>query len=432
MHEVTRIIDACRALMAADQRGLLVTVLSTTGSTYRHAGARLVLSAKGECFGAISGGCVEADLRERGDVWDAARVVSYDTTRPDDVVFGLGLGCRGTMEALIEPFDAAHPPRLVTDFRWHGREPVRWTTTLDGRELLTEWIRPEPSLVIFGSGGDVEPVVRVAEAVGWRAEVVRGREAVDFGLFDAAVIMTHNFLRDLELLAVALPSSVAYVGLLGPRSRGVELLTQLEVTPAQRAKLHSPVGLDLGAETPEEIALAIVAEVQSVLHPRRRPTAVVLAAGFSRRLGHDKQLVEIEGETLIRRAARIAREVCETVIVVTREPFADQVCDFNVVINEEAEEGIASSIRAGVNAATGPVLLMLCDQPHVTAAHLRALIATHAPLAATGYAGVAGVPALFGAQYREQLLALQGDRGAQSLLGGAVVVPLEVAAVDVD
>lgn len=161
-----------------------------------------------------------------------------------------------------------------------------------------------------------------------------------------------------------------------------------------------------------------------------RVTGIVLAAGFSRRLGHPKQLVMFEGETLIARAARIAAEACDEAIVVTRPEFA--VPGVRNVFNENAEEGIASSIRLGVSSCNGAVLLMLCDQPHVTAAHLRAMIATNAPLVATGYAGIAGVPALFGPQYRDALLSLRGDRGAQSLLGGAVVVALESAAIDLD
>ena len=162
-----------------------------------------------------------------------------------------------------------------------------------------------------------------------------------------------------------------------------------------------------------------------------RVTIVILAAGFSRRLGHPKQLVLFDGETLLARAARIAREACDDVVVVTRPEFA-ALEGVRVVINENAEEGIASSIRLGVAACDDAVLLMLCDQPHVTASHLRAMIAANAPLVATGYAGVTGVPALFGSQYRDALLALRGDRGAQGLLGGAVVIACEAAAIDVD
>jgi len=280
MHEITKTINACRQIIAGGARGVLVTILSTRGSTYRRAGARAVISDRGDCTGAISGGCIENDLRERADIWydgAPARVLTYDATRPDDIVFGLGLGCRGTMELLIEPFDAARPPRIISEFRWNGRKPVTWSTTLDGRVLLTETILPEPSVVVFGGGPDVAPVARIAEAVGWRVAVVRPRdvhpeevaEKVDLGAFDAAVIMTHNYLYDMTLLSATLPSTIEYVGLLGPKSRGDELLAQIEnITPAMREKVRSPIGLDLGADTPEEIALSIIAEVQAVLRQR--------------------------------------------------------------------------------------------------------------------------------------------------------------------
>ena len=280
MHEITKTINACRQIIAGRKRGVLVTILSTHGSTYRRAGARAVLSERGDCTGAISGGCIENDLRERADIWyegAPARVLTYDATRPDDIVFGLGLGCRGVMELLIEPFDAARPPRIISDFRWNGRKPVSWQTMLDGRVLLSETIVPEPSIVVFGGGPDVLPVARIAEAVGWRVAVVRPRdvhpeevtEKVDLGAFDAAVIMTHNYLYDMTLLAATLPSDMEYIGLLGPKSRGDELLAQIDnLAPPLRAKVRSPVGLDLGADTPEEIALSIIAEVQAVLRQR--------------------------------------------------------------------------------------------------------------------------------------------------------------------
>ena len=92
------------------------------------------------------------------------------------------------------------------------------------------------------------------------------QERVDLGSFDAAVIMTHAFLHDLALLTAILRSPIPYVGLLGPKSRGDELLAQLGEAPTER--FHSPIGLDLGGETPEEIALAIVAEIQAVLNQR--------------------------------------------------------------------------------------------------------------------------------------------------------------------
>jgi len=159
-------------------------------------------------------------------------------------------------------------------------------------------------------------------------------------------------------------------------------------------------------------------------HARIRVVAIVLAAGFSRRLGRPKQDVVFDGETLLDRARRLASEVADEVIVVTRDN------------NPEAEEGMASSIRAGVSSAPAGsrILIMLCDQPLLTAEHLRALIAANAPIVATGYSGIAGVPAVFAPHLTPELLALRGDIGARALITrhGAHVIPFEDAAKDVD
>lgn len=162
-------------------------------------------------------------------------------------------------------------------------------------------------------------------------------------------------------------------------------------------------------------------------------TCIVLAAGASRRLGHPKQLVEFEGEPLLVRAARLARCVAPT-IVVTRHEFAALVP--GAIVNESPDEGMASSIRLGVAACDGDVLLMLCDQPLITAEHLRALVEAHAPIAATAYAGTLGVPAFFAKEFRDELLALRGDVGAKRVIERhrevVVGVRFEAAAVDVD
>jgi len=160
-------------------------------------------------------------------------------------------------------------------------------------------------------------------------------------------------------------------------------------------------------------------------------TIIVLAAGASKRLGHPKQLVVFDEETLLARAYRIASAVAPAIVVTRREfAFGD------ALINEHAEEGMASSIRLGVAACDGDVLLMTCDQPHVTSSHLRALIDAGAPIAATAYAGIAGVPAFFSAEFRDELLALRGDVGARSVIDRhrdvVVAIPLPEAELDVD
>lgn len=156
-----------------------------------------------------------------------------------------------------------------------------------------------------------------------------------------------------------------------------------------------------------------------------RLVAVVLAAGSSSRLGRPKQSIVYQGETLLERAVRIAREVADEVVVVTREN------------NPDADEGIASSIRAGVAmAGEARILITLCDQPLVTAEHLRALISAEAPIVATLYGGIAGVPAVFAPEFMTELASLRGDRGARAVIERHKEfmhgIPFEAAAVDID
>jgi len=167
--------------------------------------------------------------------------------------------------------------------------------------------------------------------------------------------------------------------------------------------------------------------------------AVVLAAGASTRLGEPKQLIVIEGETLLERAVRTAREAnCAPVVVVlgaNAERIREQ-CDLGdavVVVNEAWEEGMASSIRIGVDALGGTdgVVLMTCDQPAVTADHLRALMRS-AEVTASAYAGRRGVPAYFPVRSVPELLRLRGDAGARDLVRSAAAVELAGGELDVD
>lgn len=166
--------------------------------------------------------------------------------------------------------------------------------------------------------------------------------------------------------------------------------------------------------------------------------AIVLAAGGSSRLGRPKQLLDYHGEPLIVHAVRVALAAqCDrTIVVWSSAAPPPPLRHVELVENPEWGEGIASSIRAAVRAADpdARLLFALVDQPLVTSAHLRALADTNAPIVATGYRGVAGVPAVFGPEFREELLALRGDRGARAVIErhGAVVIPFEPAAIDVD
>jgi xanthine dehydrogenase accessory factor len=175
---------------------------------------------------------------------------------------------------------------------------------VDGREgtLFVETIFPPQRLFIFGAGRDAQPLARTAHLLGWTVTIADGRpslaRAEDFpeadaivtlpreakrygealrdlgvGPDDAAVLLTHSYEQDRALLPLLLPLHLRYLGLLGARHRSrlllLEAAAQLGCTPeACLERVHAPVGLNLGGDTPESVALAIVAEIQAVLHGR--------------------------------------------------------------------------------------------------------------------------------------------------------------------
>lgn len=169
--------------------------------------------------------------------------------------------------------------------------------------------------------------------------------------------------------------------------------------------------------------------------------AVILAAGASRRLGSPKQLAMLGDETLLERAVRVARAAgCSPVIVVLgaehqRVSAGCQLGDAITVLHNDWEQGMGSSIALGVQACetkeVAGVVVMTCDQPAVTAGHLRRLMA-QSVAKASRYAGRKGVPAFFPAQYFDELKELSGDVGARKLLRSAEVVDLEEGELDVD
>ena len=156
-------------------------------------------------------------------------------------------------------------------------------------DLFLEYLEPPLKLVIFGAGNDVVPLASFAKTLGWRVTLVDVRSAsVDVGrtwdvdtlvrcqvdeIADkvmttestAAIVMTHNFSHDRQIVRWLIGQPLSYLGVLGARHRTSQLLSELEADPAM---LHSPVGLDLGGEAPEEVALAIVAEITAVMHGR--------------------------------------------------------------------------------------------------------------------------------------------------------------------
>ena len=169
---------------------------------------------------------------------------------------------------------------------------------------------------------------------------------------------------------------------------------------------------------------------------------IILAAGSSRRLGEPKQLVFLGGETLLERAVRVAKDAgLYSIYVVVSGGHDVDYCvgkldSCTPLFNEGAAEGMASSIRVGVEAAASAgvdgVVVMACDQPAVSAGHLRELVAGGGEVVASEYVGRRGVPAYFPASAFAELMELRGDVGARELLRGARSVELPGGELDVD
>lgn len=297
----------------------LVTLVRVEGSSYRRVGARLLIARNGDYAGAISGGCLEAEVIRKAawKVRDGAAVDRYSTLFDDTAEIPYGLGCGGTVDLLLEPAGTPEFTALMQALERTLRgESLRVRTQLPqpgvslAREILgagggmeyrsaavlredaatfEEALEPPQRLVIFGAGDDAQPMVRCAALLGWRVVVADSRaqwaRAVRFpeaervltsigeaapGAHDAVIIMTHSYEQDRACLIATLPVGPRYVGLLGARHRSALLLSEAAATLRWELaqvceRVFAPLGLDLGGDGAEVIALAAIAEVQAAL-----------------------------------------------------------------------------------------------------------------------------------------------------------------------
>jgi xanthine dehydrogenase accessory factor len=283
MKEIKEILKAVETL-GDGEKAILATVVDVQGSGYRLPGARMLMTADGTTFGTVSGGCLEADVLEHAKkvlTSGEAEVFTYDTTADENSVFSLNMGCRGVIQIQLEP--VGRDSELIDKMR----------SAYEDRQPSDEFETPI-AVMLFGAGADAVPFVKIASELGWHVTVHDHRPAfltrerfpdarrlvkqiVDEPLADivadertAGVIMTHNYSRDLLILPALLKSEMFYVGPLGPKRRTEQMLEEIgaEFTEAELARLHAPVGLDIGADSPELIAVSIVGEIQSVFAKR--------------------------------------------------------------------------------------------------------------------------------------------------------------------
>ena len=357
MKELSGILQACA--LHPEKLVALATLVKASGSTYRRPGARMLVLADGQSIGTISGGCLERAVADKSqEISPAGEPVlqEYDTSSEEDIVFGAGLGCKGTVDILIEPvrpdavvselfeflagvFQTRTSGCIATIFKIQGDLPTRIGDRLflnaDGNvsgnikdatlkskllhaaqeglnsnrsktlefqlpcgtvEALVEVIHAPAPLVIFGAGYDAIPLARIAKEIGFHVTVadirpayaqpsrfpeadavvvVRPEEIATLHLTQrtSAVIMSHNYSTDGAFLKALLPLPLRYLGLMGPKARAMKMLQELRNSGFEAGenlahRIHNPVGLDIGAENSEQIALAILAEIQAVISGR--------------------------------------------------------------------------------------------------------------------------------------------------------------------
>jgi len=290
MKALQQIIERVAANRA--QPFALATLVQTEGSTYRKPGARLLVEANGATLGVLSGGCLEEEIGRYGRrvINDGSAVLlSFDTRRL--------YGCDGRLKILVEPLPAAgQNGNLLTEVGrlLAQRDVCRIRTCFESGSLGSELLPPDillaertgifidtlplpVRLLLFGTGPEIEPLTQLAGNLGWLVEHFgHPSELGEHFRPDAqtaALIMNHNFGRDLLALDRLLPFRLRYVGLLGPKRRHTELLARLsEYRPldfnAGAKNLFAPAGLDIGSEAPEEIGLSITSEIAAVLSDR--------------------------------------------------------------------------------------------------------------------------------------------------------------------
>jgi xanthine dehydrogenase accessory factor len=349
MKDFKTIVTEFKKVDCSTRKAAIATVVKVRGSSYRSPGARMLITDDGKWVGSISGGCLEGDaLRKARQVMANLRpmTVTYDTREESNQNLGIGLGCNGVIDVLIEPIDLtqANNPINIFDGFVNTSEPLTMATIFnassgvgekiilyatgessnyftrkelgsrvtedlkqlfkskkseaksfqtdgDDVEVFMELIQPGISLIIFGGGFDARPVSSLAKSLGWDVRVTDEcvahiaplffptadklslcqREFIDrdFDItpFTACVLMSHNYEYDRDVLKKLIKTDTPYIGILGPRKRFDKMQEEFQaqgivLSEADIHRIHSPIGLDIGAETPDEIAVAIVSEIQ--------------------------------------------------------------------------------------------------------------------------------------------------------------------------
>lgn len=351
MKDLKSIVSEYHNIDFTQRKAVLATVVKVRGSSYRSPGARMLITDDGKWVGSISGGCLEGDaLRKSRQVMTSniPMTITYDTREESNQNIGIGLGCNGVIDILLEPIDFSNERNIIrlfesflntteqiaiasifkglnscigeklilsADGKIHqsfsneylsnkvtedlaetfiSKRSEAKTYTIDNSEIeiFLEVVQPVISVIIFGGGFDARPVSQLAKSLGWNVTVTDEcvahiaplffptadklslckREMIDEDFtitpYTACVLMSHNYEYDRDVLKKLLTSPAPYIGILGPVKRFNKMVDEfkqqgIHLTAAITQRIHSPIGLDIGAEAPDEIAISIIAEIQT-------------------------------------------------------------------------------------------------------------------------------------------------------------------------
>lgn len=318
-HEFKNIIEGHLRAVTKDLKTVLASVVALEGSSYRRPGVRMLIREDGKMTGAVSGGCVEKEiLRQSQSVFanGKPKLMTYDGR--------YRLGCEGILYILIEPFSVNKEFLEAFNITLQERKPFTITSYFnrnveenanfgsyvefegellypiseniseekENLETFSQTLKPSIKLIILGAEHDAVQLCALASLNGWEVTIVApeddpktklnfpGANAIintsprsfDYSLIDqetAVVLMNHSFSKDIEFLSRMVNSSHRYIGILGPGRRREKLFDKLlenlsDIDPSFFDSIHAPAGINIGAETPQEIAVSIIAEILAV------------------------------------------------------------------------------------------------------------------------------------------------------------------------
>ncbi len=308
MKELYTVIQQVKDLQKDGLKFVLATVVRVEGSAYRRPGARMLIAEDGNWWGGISGGCLEGDILKKAQLAlfsQSYKTITYDTREEDPFALGIGLGCQGVIEIHINPFQDQINTLVNTLEKHLGGNVAHTLKTVHSDRIqielveapashVSEWLDdvfieylPAPMTVwVFGNQFDAQGFIQQANGLAWRVNwvgiltkmysnlMVMGRYGYEdiwpIQSSDFLVMMTHDLEKDMKILEklISAPVKPVYVGILGPKNRFEKLQNHFKEDLVTLLPISTPIGLDIGAEGPEEIAISIIAEILSTKNNR--------------------------------------------------------------------------------------------------------------------------------------------------------------------